>query len=171
MARHAHARWPSWQGSEGGSMRGCSPSLLAYLAVTCCTRTLRGASTFVLAAGDDLQAHAAGPSSAQPTATVNVCDFGAVADDTTDDSTAFRAALAHAVTLSSPDTRVKVVVPGDAGGRYLVANVTLPSNVEMVGRGSAAATILTPASATFALRMNASTTLRNLHFVVVRPAP
>lgn len=100
---------------------------------------------------------------------MNVCDFGAVADDSTDDSTAFRAALAHAATLSAPGTRVRVLVPGNAGGRYLVANVTLPSDMEMIGQGDAAATILTPTSATFALRMNTSTTLRSLHFEIVRP--
>eukprot|EP01047_Picozoa_sp_COSAG01_P053528 COSAG01_NODE_5748_length_4061_cov_8.928067_4_plen_423_part_00 len=98
---------------------------------------------------------------------VNVREFGAVADGTTDDSAAFRAALARAAHLSNPNARAIVIVPGIAGGRYLVANVSLPADVDVVGRGTAVATILMPASALFALQMNSSTTLRNVHFDVV----
>ena len=77
---------------------------------------------------------------------VSVRDFGAVADGKTDSSAAFQAALAHAVTLSSPSARATVVVPGDAAGRrYLVANVSLPSGVDVAGDAGAA--ILMPASA------------------------
>ena len=101
---------------------------------------------------------------------VSVRDFGAVADGKTDSSAAFRAALAHAATLSSPSARATVVVPGDAAGRrYLVANVSLPSGVDVAGDAGAA--ILMPASALFALCMNASTALRGLDFVIVSPSP
>eukprot|EP01045_Picozoa_sp_COSAG04_P026510 COSAG04_NODE_3693_length_2600_cov_3.309476_2_plen_169_part_00 len=101
---------------------------------------------------------------------VNVRDFGAVADGKTDSSGAFRAALAHAATLSSPSARATVVVPGDADGRrYLVANVSLPSDVDVAGDAGAA--ILMPASALFALCMNASTALRGVDFVIVSPSP
>ena len=101
---------------------------------------------------------------------VSVRDFGAVADGKTDSSAAFRAALAHAATLSSPSARATVVVPGDAAGRrYLVANVSLPSGVDVAGDAGAA--ILMPASALFALCMNASTALRGVDFVIVSPSP
>ena len=114
-----------------------------------------------------------GPPHQQPLASspvVSVRDFGAVADGKTDSSAAFRAALAHAATLSSPSARATVVVPGDAAGRrYLVANVSLPSGVDVAGDAGAA--ILMPASALFALCMNASTALRGLDFVIVSPSP
>eukprot|EP01052_Picozoa_sp_SAG31_P010961 SAG31_NODE_610_length_13564_cov_3.189528_11_plen_91_part_00 len=60
-----------------------------------------------------------------------------------------------------------VAVPRGSGSPYVVANVSLPARIDVVG---SATPILMPASAIFALRMNDSTELRGLDFTIVRAA-
>ncbi len=105
---------------------------------------------------------------------INVRDYGAVGDGTVDDSMAFAAALdaasREAVAAAASAT---VSVPG--GFRYVVANISMPSHVVLVGTLRTAASthagappgapvILMHASATFALQLNSSTAVRGLRF-------
>lgn len=89
---------------------------------------------------------------------INLKDYGAVGDGTTDDSPALRAALADAVRLG-----IRVVYCGK-GSYYLASRVVVPSNVTIRGAGRAVTffisgltPIANPTNATFFAAADAAT--------------